>query len=128
MANALGISFDYLLGTSNSPRKETSNIDNLNNMTGKSVINLLKKPFQNIPDDTLIIMCNNIYDYMINGNGIIPETSELMIEFNKLHELGRYQIMYDMANDVLDEAAQRYSPVVKAMMLKRPYMFIAKKN
>lgn len=84
----------------------------------------MNKPFKDIPDSTLIEMCNDIYHHWINGDGVISDDLKLKIESKRFFDAGYYQSMNDMVDDVLDEATSRYSCLVKDLMIKRPYIFI----
>jgi hypothetical protein len=85
---------------------------------------MYKTVIENLENDELILLCDEAYTYHINGTGIIPEDSKLRAFFDA-HDM-MYRSMNDLVDDLLDESAKRYGNIVKALMLKRSYSFIAR--
>ena len=75
-----------------------------------------------LSDNLFVKLCNEVYAYWINGDGVIKDGTNLR-EYFINHE-AKYHDMYALVDAILDEAMKRYESVAKLLMLKRSYMFI----
>lgn len=85
---------------------------------------MYKTVIEDLSDNELINLCNDAYTYHINGTGEIPDGTSLRSFFDA-HDM-MYQSMNDLVDDILNESLKRFDKVVKALMLKRSFEFIAR--
>ena len=78
---------------------------------------------ENLSNNELIELCNEVYDWD-HGDGIVKDGTKLREYFDS--HAKDYRSMNDLADDIIWESEKRYSKIVKELMIKRPFQFIAR--
>lgn len=82
--------------------------------------NKFDEVLKTVPDEDLVAMVNELYDWHYKSPCIIPEEAV----FRKLCKKLDVVFPRDIEDYVLNEAAERFKHLIKFMLIERPYIFI----